>query len=526
MGRLMRESELSPRGVRGRVLIADDTQGVARFAARALAQAGYECESCASGPAALSALEQRGADVVLADLARHGPELLSQVHGRYPGVALIALTFNPGVGSAIAAMRQGAFDYLVKPLDEDELCATVNRAIEIERLRNENARLHRRLEMAEAASSFVAESPSGKHLLALVRRVAATDSIVLIEGESGTGKELIARMLHYWSERSEGPFVAVSCKGSQVTTIEPLHNGSPGSAIGMQSIPLKRALGGTLFLDEIAESSPALQAELVRILDEAEAAAAGDGSGFAPDVRIVAASSRPLKGEAEAGRFRTDLLYRLGAMPIRIPPLRERREDIFALSRRFLAAYSAKIGRRLSLTSDAERELLAYRWPGNVRELRNVIERAAMLTGADFVASKSLELAPRAEPSRTEHVPVEPVATQTGHADGISNRVERDTPAVHAALSASPAAMPEPAPAAMPQSTVVSAASEPAAEVSTAGPQSMGAASGTLQECLDEAARARIKAALDAAKGNRGQAAKSLDVDATTLGRLIKRLGL
>ncbi len=252
----MRESESSPRGVRGRVLIADDTLGVARFAARVLGQAGYECEACANGVETLSAVEQRGADVVLADLTRQGPELLAQVHGRYPGVALIVLTFNPGVGSAIAAMRQGAFDYLVKPLDEDELCALVNRAIEINRLRNENAQLRGRLEMAEAASSFVAESPSGKHLLALVRRVASTDSIVLIEGESGTGKELLARMLHYWSERSEGPFVAVDCKGSQVAMVEPIRNGSSGSAAAAQSIPLKRALGGTLFLDEIAKGRP------------------------------------------------------------------------------------------------------------------------------------------------------------------------------------------------------------------------------------------------------------------------------
>ncbi|MFI5351522.1 MAG: sigma 54-interacting transcriptional regulator [Candidatus Binatales bacterium] len=532
----MRESESSPRGVRGRVLIADDTLGAARFAARVLGQAGYECEACANGVETLAAVEQRGADVVLADLARLGPELLSQLHSRYPGVALIALTFNPGVGSAIAAMRQGAFDYLVKPLDEDELCAMVARAIEINRLRNENAQLRRRLEMAEAASSFVAESPSGKHLLALVRRVAATDSIVLIEGESGTGKELLARMLHYWSERSEGPFVVVSCKGSRAAMAEPERNGSSGSASAAQSIPLKRALGGTLFLDEIAEAGPALQAELVRILDQAEAASIRSGS--APDVRIVAASSRSLKGEAEAGRFRTDLLYRLGAMPIRIPPLRERREDMVALSRRFLAAYSAKIGRRLSLTSDAERELLAYRWPGNVRELRNVIERAAMLTGADFVASKSLELAPRAEPDRAERVAAEPIPVETSRAGAIANHVDRAASAAQPALSASPNPS-EPAPATMPAPASLSeptnasepasasepvGASEPAAELQ---PQSVGAAAnGTLQECLDEAARARIKAALDAASGNRGQAAKSLDVDGTTLGRLIKRLGL
>ncbi len=504
----MRESELSPRGVRGRVLIADDTQSVARPASRALGQAGYECESCASGSETLAALEQRGADVVLADLARNGPELLPQMRGSYPGVMLIALTFNPGVGSAIAAMRQGAFDYLVKPLDDEELCATVKRAIELTRLRNENARLHRRLEMAEASSSFVAESPAGKHLLALVRRVAPTDSIVLIEGESGTGKELLARILHYWSARSDGPFVAASCKGSLVTAVEPLHNGAPGPAAALQSIPLRRAVGGTLFLDEIAEAGPALQAELVRILDQAEAA--GNGTRLEPDVRIVAGSSRALKGEAEAGRLRADLFYRLSAMPIRIAPLRERREDIIALSRRFLAAYAARTGRRLSLTPDAERELLAYRWPGNVRELRNVIERAAMLTGADFVASKALELAPWAEPGQAEHV-----ASEEGGADGSGSNVEHAATGGHPAQSPSPgpasesAQAPAAEPAAVLPAAVPSAAavSEPAPEAQAAG----APANGTLQECLDEAARARIKAALEAAKGNRSTAAKSLE---------------
>jgi DNA-binding NtrC family response regulator len=513
MGASMRESESSPRGVRGRVVIADDTPSVARLAARVLVQAGYECEICASAPAALAAVEQRGADVVLADLAGAGRDLLAQLQNRFPAVALIALTFNPGIGSAIAAMRQGAFDYLVKPLDEDELGAIVSRAIELRKLERENARLRRRLEMAEAAAAFVAESAAGKNLLALVRRVASTDSVVLIEGESGTGKELLARMLHHWSERSEGPFVTVTCKGSFVATTvgDVIRNGSAVPVAGPHSIPLKRALGGTLFLDEIAEAGPAIQAELVRILDEGEAA--GRGAGSWPDVRIIAGSSRTLRIEAEAGRFRTDLLFRLSAVPIRIPPLRERREDILALARRFLSAYTARTGRRLSLTSDAERELLAYRWPGNVRELRNAIERAALMTGADFVMSKALDLGARAaEPERLERLPAEPARNE-----GIGAQRWAAPEADAAAAVASAPAAGEPGKAA----PAAAAAPQPHAAV-----EADAAASGTLQECLDEAARARIRAALEAAKGNRSQAARTLDVDGTTLGRLIKRLGL
>ncbi len=498
----MRESESSPRGAGGRVLIADETRGVARLAARVLEQAGYQCERCESAADLLRVVERRGADVVLADLALPVPELVRQLESRFPEVALIVLTFTPGVGSAVAAMRQGAFDYLVKPLDEDELCVIVGRAIEMGRLRRETIELRRRVQMADVASSFVAESAAAKQLLALVRRIAPTDSTVLIEGEIGTGKELVAQMLHYWSGRLEGPFVPVNCKGSAALAParELISNGAAGAGGEHHLIPVRRAAGGTLFLNEIAEAGPAFQAELVRILDEAVSPPARHGEGIGiGQVRIVLACSGPLRGEVEAGRFREDLFFTLNAVPIRMPPLRERREDIPVLAHRFLAACGARTGRRFSLTSDAERELLSYRWPGNVLELRNVIERAAMLTNADFITSKVLDLPTHAEPEGHDRMRIEPA-----HHDGVGAHLE-SAPASNAAPSAVP-------------SNVADAASVPAAENSFE--------SVTLQECLDKAARARIKAALESAGGNRGDAAKALEVDGTTLGRLIKRLGL
>jgi transcriptional regulator with GAF, ATPase, and Fis domain len=348
--------------------------------------------------------------------------------------------------------------------------------------------------MEERMSFFVAESPAAKQLLALVRRVAATDMILLIEGETGTGKETIARMLHYWSNRSRGPFVIFSFKGA-----------AAAPAAEIPTIPFDRAAGGTLFLDEIAEASFATQSELVRFLDEVDVEAGGPA--HVRDVRVVAGTSRPLKGEVDAGRFRQDLFFRLSAMPIRIPPLRERREDILVLARRYLSDVAARTGRRLSLTSDAEREMLAYRWPGNVRELRNVIERAAMLTGADFVPSKSLELGTRGDRERGERPP-----SEHPHPDGTpTSRTEPPT-------SANP-----PAEYAPPSSSETAAAPAPPEPEAQPSPE---AVSGTLQQCLDIAARVRIKAALETAAGNRAEAAKALDIDAATLNRLIRRLGL
>lgn len=508
---MTRELETSSRGVRGRVLILDDAYAVARSAARALSEAGYYYEICSSTEQARSALEVRDVDVVLADLNTLGPELLRQLPQRYPDVALIVLSTNPGVGSAIAAMRQGAFDYLVKPLDEDELRATVGRATEMQSLRRQNQSLRQRLDMAGMVSTFVAESPAGKHLLALIHRVAPTNIAVLIEGEVGTGKEAIVRMVHYWSDRSGGPFVTISCKGFAAGALEgePLRDQPRETAVRGLPPAFERARGGTIVLDEIAEAAPALQGEIVRLLETTESSTAGGK----PGVRIVATTSWRLKGEVDAGRFRADLFYRLSAFAIRVPPLRERREDILPFAHRFLSDYAAKTGRRMSLTTDAERELLAYSWPGNIRELRNAIERAAMLAGSDFVPSKSLELRPR-EPGRPEPARPEAATVRSRNADGNFRTGAAAAPKQGDGATSAPGAESPP-----PTSPV-----QPASEAQSAGAMESG--TGTLQECLDKAARARIKAALEAAGGNRSDAAKTLEIDGTTLNRLIKRLGL
>ena len=296
----------------------------------------------------------------------------------------------------------------------------------------------------------------------MIRRVAPARSTALIEGESGTGKELIARMLHYWSNRAEGPFVAVNCKAFADGVVESElfghEKGSFTGAIAARAGCFERASGGTLFLDEIAEAGPDFQAKLLRVLEDGEVMRVGATKPRKVDVRIVAATNRVLRTEVAGGRFRGDLYFRLNVIPVRIPPLRERPEDILPLARHFLAFHAADAGRPLRLSIDAERVLLAYPWHGNVRELENVIERAVVMSGAEVLTPDAFALEGDIEPA--------------------------------------------------------SATEEPADS------------SETLQTYLDRAAVSRIRAALDAAKGNRAVAAATLGVDRTTLYRLMKRLGL
>ncbi|HZO81681.1 MAG TPA: sigma-54 dependent transcriptional regulator [Candidatus Binataceae bacterium] len=449
---------------RARILIVDEDEVAARSLAMALEQEGFDCDVCPSAEGALAAAEQ-GCEVILAAVRTHGLDgldLLRRVRGRRPDIAVVLMASEPSVTSAVAAMREGAFDYLTKPLNADELSKILTRAIEMGSLQRENRRLRQQLDVASTAAAFIAESSQSKNLVAMVRRVAPSRSTALIEGESGTGKELVARMLHYWSHRAEGPFVAVNCKAFAEGVVESElfghEKGSFTGAIAARAGCFERASGGTLFLDEIAEAGTDFQAKLLRVLEDGEVLRVGASKPRKVDVRIVAATNRVLRNEVAAGRFRADLYFRLNVIPVKIAPLRERREDILPLARHFLAFYTAQAGRPITLSPEAERTLLTYSWPGNVRELENVIERAVVMSGAEVLTPDAFALDGSIEPA-----------------------AESDEPA---------------------------------------------APNETLQAYLDRAAVARIRAALDAAKGNRAVAATTLGVDRTTLYRLMKRLGL
>ncbi len=370
---------------------------------------------------------------------------------------MILLTAHGSVPSAVAAMREGAFDYVAKPFDNDELRAVVARALDMTRLERENRYLRQEVASRYAPEAMVAESARSKELLTLLRRVAPSRSTVLIQGESGTGKELVARLLHYWSERVGQPFVAVNCKAFAEGVLESElfghERGAFTGATAARAGCFERAAGGTLFLDEIGETSPDFQAKLLRVLQDGEVLRVGATQSRRVDVRLVAATNRVLRDEIAAGRFREDLFFRLNVIPIHLAPLRERREDILPLAHHFVDRHAAEAGRRLQLAAEAEQVLLAHAWPGNVRELENAIERAVVLARSEAITPEDLLL-----------------------------------------------------------------------EQGLASPTTGG--DGTLQESLDRAAAARIRAALETAKGQRAEAARTLGIERTTLYRMMKRLGL
>jgi DNA-binding NtrC family response regulator len=448
--------------MRPRVLIVDDEARMAGVLAMTLGRAGYECETCANGDAALAALARRSADVVVTDWkmpGMDGIELVRRLRARQPGLPVILVTAYASVPSAVAAMREGAFDYVTKPFDNDELRALVARALDLTRLERENRYLRQEVESRYAPGEIVAESPRSRALLELVRRVAPSRATVLIQGESGTGKELVARLLHYWSDRVGRPFVAVNCKAFAEGVLESElfghEKGAFTGATGARAGCFQRATGGTLFLDEIGDIGPDFQAKLLRVLQESEVLPVGAARPVPVDVRVVAATNRSLRDEVADGRFREDLFFRLNVIPVPLAPLRERCEDILPLARHFLARHAAEAGRRLGFAPETERALAAHRWPGNVRELENAVERGVVLARGETILPEDLLL-------------------------------EED---------AGGAGAPQPGEA-------------------------------SLQECLDRAAAERIRAALEAARGQRAEAARALGIDRTTLYRMMKRLGL
>jgi DNA-binding NtrC family response regulator len=383
-----------------RIVVVDDEPKMARAIASALERAGHDAIVCANGEEALEEVRGRGADAVVTDWhmeGMDGMELLRRIRASRPETPVVLVTAYGDVPSAVAAMREGAFDYVTKPFDNDELRGIVGRALELKRLRRENEDLRRELLGRDA--EIVAESGSMKDVLALVERAAPSTATVLIQGESGTGKELLARRIHFGSPRVGRPYVAVNCKALAESVLESElfghEKGAFTGAVAAHAGCFERASSGTLFLDEIGEISTSFQAKILRALQEGEVQRVGGARPLDVDVRVVAATNRDLDVEISAGRFREDLFFRLNVIPVWIPPLRERREDVVPLARHFLSLHTRASGRHLRLSEDAEKALLAHTWPGNVRELSNAIERAAVLTRGDEIDVEDLLLASR-----------------------------------------------------------------------------------------------------------------------------------
>jgi two-component system response regulator HydG len=383
-----------------KVLVVDDESGILDTLQILFRGEGYDVAIANSGRAAITALEQERPDLVLSDIRMPGStglDVLSRVRELDPELPVILMTAQASLTSAIRAVNDGAFHYIQKPFANDELLAICRRAVEARQLKVENKRLKKEIRRRDRTLEGrpIGRGRSFIEVLELAETVAPTDSTVLISGESGTGKEVIARYIHRLSERADGPFLSINCGALPESLLESeLFGHTRGSFTGAVKDKdglLVAAQGGTFFLDEIGEMSPATQVKLLRAIQEREVIPVGATQAVAVDVRIVAATNRDLEEELRKGTFRTDLYYRLNVIQLRLPPLRERREDIDLLARHFLERLAEREeAAARELSEDALEALRRYDWPGNVRELENALERAAVVAGGGTLELESL----------------------------------------------------------------------------------------------------------------------------------------
>jgi DNA-binding NtrC family response regulator len=388
-----------------RILVADDHDALRRGLALALSAAGHEVEEASNGNAALERLHESYFDVVVSDLKMGGSDgldVLRTTKALHPTVSVILMTAFGTVNTAVEAMKSGAFDYVQKPFEIEEMEVKIEKALELKRLRHELDYLRNEQQESYDFEKIVGNSEALQRVLTVVKKVAKSNSTVLIHGETGTGKELIAGAIHHNSLRAARNFVKVNCAALQENLLESeLFGHEKGAFTGADRQRIGRfeqADGGTLFLDEIGDMSPSTQAKILRVLQEHEFERLGGTRTIRVDVRLIAATNRDLPAMVSAGGFREDLYYRLNVVSIQTPPLRERKEDILALATSFLRRYGNELKKRLDgLEPDAQKLLLRYNWPGNIRELENAIERAALLAERSVVTADDLRLGDAAQ---------------------------------------------------------------------------------------------------------------------------------
>lgn len=387
---------------RYRLLIVDDEPRMREILSLLASRWGYDVRTAAGGREALETLEDFAAEVVVTDLRMpevDGEALLREVRVRHPQTVVILMTAHATVRSAVEAMKAGAFDYIMKPFDNDELHMLVDRAIEHRQLVAENKALKAELGRRFDAHNIIGDSMAMGRVLEMIDRVGPTKATVLITGESGVGKELVARAVHQRSDRAYMPFVALNCAALTETLLESeLFGHERGAFTGASRThrgKFEEADGGTIFLDEIGETTNGFQTKLLRVLQEGVLVRVGGTETIQVDVRVIAATNKDLERMVDAGEFREDLFYRLQVVPLEIPPLRERREDIPLLASHFVKKACQENGlsaRRLS--PDAMAALESAEWRGNVRELENTIERAVILTREEEIGVDDLWLPP------------------------------------------------------------------------------------------------------------------------------------
>jgi DNA-binding NtrC family response regulator len=404
------------------LLIVDDEASLRDFLSIVFEEEGWRVETAATLAEARAAVARHEPDLVLCDLMvpdGSGIDLIRDVKASNPSVAFIMITAHTSTKSAVEALKAGAFDYIAKPFDIEELKIIVRKAVERKELEDENLHLRTALEERFTFANIIGKSAKMQEIFTIVQRVARTTSTVLISGESGTGKELIARAIHYNSGR-RGKFVSINCGALPETLLESeLFGHERGAFTG--AIREKRGLfheadRGTIFLDEIGETSTAMQIKLLRVLQDRIVRRVGSNVETPVDVRVLAATNRDLSESIREGTFREDLFYRINVIPITLPPLRQRREDIPLLVEHFIEKFCTNLGvERKRISSDAMRAIEKYHWPGNVRELENVIERMIALETSEVLTTKSLPegiLLGGAMPSTTFELPPDGIALE------------------------------------------------------------------------------------------------------------------
>jgi two-component system response regulator HydG len=420
------------------ILIVDDERSNLESLEKIFRREGFRVAGAGSGAEALEHLRREQVSVLVTDLmmpGMSGEELLRAARAVSPETEVVLVTAYGTVETAVAAMKEGAYDFITKPVKRHAVVKSVKQALEKARLLAENRELRARLASLsgrEAEGGLLGAAPSFRSALDTLRRAAPTQATVLVTGESGTGKELAARLTHDLSPRARAPFVPLSCAAIPETILESelfgYERGAFTGAVGRKEGRFERAHGGTLFLDEVGEMSPSVQVKLLRVLQDGVVERLGGTQPIQVDVRLVAATNKDLEDEVRAGRFREDLFYRLNVVQVRLPPLRERREDVPLLAAAFLHRFAERNGKKLrGFTTAALAAIESYDWPGNVRELMHAVERGVVLTRRELVDVEDLPEAVRASrPGPPAAAPVLSVAVGTP-LDEIERTVIRET---------------------------------------------------------------------------------------------------
>lgn len=382
----------------GKILAVDDERGMRDLLRKVLSKEGYEVITAEDGEEGLNLIKENSFDIVIADLdmpIMNGIEMIKRAKDFDPNITIIIITAYASIESAVEALKLGAYDYLIKPFEIDELKIIVKKAFEKINLVTENTYLKQEIEEKFYFPGVVGKSESMKKVIELIDAVSKTDSLVLIEGESGTGKELVAKAIHQNSHRKNNPFIVLNCGALSEGVLESElfghEKGSFSGAFTQRKGRFELANSGTLFIDEVGELSLSAQTRLLRVLQEKEFERVGGTYPIKVDVRIIAATNKNLEKEVKENRFREDLFYRLNVFKINVPPLRDRKEDIIELSNFFISKFSKEMNKKITgLSPEAIKILKNYSWPGNIRELQNVIERAVVLCKDDIITPREL----------------------------------------------------------------------------------------------------------------------------------------